>query len=91
MFVYVSTNLVFANDQTYVIGIGVGGASYKEKPEFFFVDSPKCTIGLFLVQNELRAMHFEKSSNMLKNLLQKLSFWLILGTRKFDFGFCPKQ
>ena len=44
MFVYVSTNFVFANDQTYVIGIGLGGASYKEKPEFFY-DSEKITKG----------------------------------------------
>ena len=27
MFVYVSTNFVYANDQTYVLGIGTGGAS----------------------------------------------------------------
>ncbi len=41
---HISINLVFANDQTYVIGIGVGGASYKEKPEFFY-DSEKITKG----------------------------------------------
>ena len=41
---HISINLVFANDQTYVIGIGAGGASYKEKPEFFY-DSEKITKG----------------------------------------------
>ena len=41
---HISINLVFANDQTYVIGIGAGGASYKEKPEFFY-DSEIITKG----------------------------------------------
>ena len=36
IFIYVSTNFVFANDQTYVLGIGVGGASLSSNGELSF-------------------------------------------------------
>ena len=36
IFIYVSTNFVFANDQTYVIGLGGGGASLSSNPKISF-------------------------------------------------------
>ena len=45
MFVYVSTNLVFANDQTYVLGIGTGGASLASNQELSFT-SEEVKIGM---------------------------------------------